>query len=112
MAQIETVIEGIVLDEAVTVSLTELTQLCGANGRVIELMVVEGMLRPQGGQPEDWRFSGEEVRRARRAVRLQRDLDLNLAGAALALDLLDELDRLRERLHALERQLGETRAPR
>ena len=42
-------------------------------------------------------------------MRLQRDLDLNLAGTALALDLLDELEQLRERLRALEHQLGQRR---
>jgi chaperone modulatory protein CbpM len=36
------------------------------------------------------------------ALRLERDLGVNLAGAALALDLLDELNRLRAR----QRRLG------
>jgi hypothetical protein len=31
----------------------------------------------------------------RRALRLQHDLELNLPGAALALELLDEIERLR-----------------
>jgi chaperone modulatory protein CbpM len=106
MAQSEKRIEGVVLDEGVTVTLAELTQLCGSSGRTLHLMVTEGMLRPQGNRPEDWRFSGLEVRRARRAVRLQRDLDLNLAGAALALDLLDELETLRARIRVLEHQMG------
>ena len=102
MTQTETDIEGTLLDEALIVSFTELTRLCGANGRAVKLMVTEGLLRPQGHRPDDWRFSGDEIRRARRAVRLQRDLELNLAGTALALDLLDELDHLRARLQALE----------
>ena len=38
-----------------------------------------------------------------RALNLQRDLDINPAGAALALELLDEIDHLRERLRTLER---------
>ena len=38
-----------------------------------------------------------------RAVKdLQRDLELNMAGAALAVDLLDRVERLRARLRALE----------
>ncbi|MBK1718002.1 chaperone modulator CbpM [Thiocystis violacea] len=102
MARTETDIEGILLDETLTVSFTELTSLCGATGRVVKLMVTEGLLQPEGQQPDDWRFSGLEVRRARRALRLRRDLDLNLAGVALALDLLDELETLRERLRCLE----------
>lgn len=109
MTQTETRIEGIVLDEGLTVTLTEMTELCGSSGRMIRLMVTEGLLRPQGHAPDDWRFDGFEVRRARRAVRLHRDLNLNLAGTALAIDLLDELEHLRERLRMLEHQLGERR---
>jgi len=37
------------------------------------------------------------VRRVRCALRLESDLGVNLAGAALALDLLEELNRLRAR---------------
>jgi chaperone modulatory protein CbpM len=110
MTQTETRIEGIVLDEGLTVTLAELTQLCGSSGRVVRLMVTEGLLRPKGECPDEWRFDGLEVRRARRAVRLRRDLNLNLAGTALAIDLLDELEELRERLRILEHQLGQQRA--
>jgi chaperone modulatory protein CbpM len=42
------------------------------------------------------------VRRVEIALRLQRDLQVNLAGAALALDLLEETQRLRARLQSLE----------
>ncbi|MBK1724324.1 chaperone modulator CbpM [Thiocystis violacea] len=106
MAQTETGIEGILLDEELIVSFAELTSLCGANSRIVKLMVTEGLLHPLGQRPAEWRFTGIEVKRAQRAMRLQRDLDLNLAGAALALELLDELERLRQRLSILEQQLG------
>jgi chaperone modulatory protein CbpM len=35
------------------------------------------------------------------ALRLQRDLDMDLAGVALALELLDEIASLRARLRAM-----------
>jgi chaperone modulatory protein CbpM len=95
-------LEGVVLDERVTVTLTELTQLCHSDDRVLRLLVAEGILHPSGTRQEEWRFSGIEIRRARRALRLRRDLELNLAGAALALDLLDEIEALRARIRALE----------
>jgi len=38
------------------------------------------------------------VARARLALRLERDLELNLAGVALALELMEELERLRREL--------------
>jgi len=53
---------------------------------------------PEGTAPERWRFPGMQLRRARVAVRLQRDLGVNTAGAALALQLLDEIEALRARL--------------
>ena len=48
----------------------------------------------------EWRFAGGALRRARTAARLQRDLELNLVGVALALDLMDEIERLRRDLQA------------
>lgn len=110
MAQSETGIEGVLLDEGLTLSFSEITQLCGGSSRAVKLMVTEGLLHPKGRRPADWRFNGAEVRRAQRAMRLRRDLDLNLAGAALALDLLDELEDLRGRLRTLERQLDQRHA--
>ena len=63
-------------------------------------LVEEGVIDPM--QPASavaqWRFSGEALARARRAVRLQRELELNPAAAALVLDLLDEIAALREAL--------------
>ena len=48
----------------------------------------------------EWRFSGTALRRTRLALRLERDLELNLAGVALALDLMEEVERLRQALRA------------
>lgn len=65
-------------------------------------LVEEGLVAPTGTEPAEWRFTGVHMHRARVAVRLQKDLGVNLAGAALALQLLEELDTLRARLQALE----------
>ena len=54
-----------------------------------------------GRDPEHWRFRGASVRRVRCALRLERDLGVNFAGAALALELLEELEALRARLERL-----------
>jgi chaperone modulatory protein CbpM len=110
MAHKETSIEGMVLDEQSRISVAELTRVCGLSIDEVRVMVGEGMLQPRdGGTPQKWSFSGVEIRRARRALRLQRDLELNLAGAALALDLLDEIELLRRRVRSLEQYLGGVR---
>ncbi len=106
MRQTAMIVEGVLLDEALTVTFAELEQLCGATTQALGRLVDEGVLHPLGRDPDEWRFSGEEIRRARRLLRLQRDLDLNLAGAALALDLLEEIEALRTRLRVLERHIG------
>jgi chaperone modulatory protein CbpM len=99
-------LQGEVLDEGLSLDLAELARLCGATDQTVSLLVSEGVLRPHGGRPQEWRFSGVQVCRARRALRLQRDLELDLAATALALDLIEELESLRRRVRALEYQLG------
>jgi chaperone modulatory protein CbpM len=99
-------LEGELLDEQRLLALAELTRVCGVSIEQVRSMVSEGMLHPRGAVPEQWVFRGVEVIRVRRAVRLQRDLELNLPGAALALDLIDEIQQLRCRVRRLEQQLG------
>lgn len=101
--QVQTVqITGFILEEQSGLSLDDLCRACAAQAeRIIEL-VNEGVLAPVGAAPDDWRFTGIHLHRARVALRLETDLGVNLAGAALALELLDERDALRERLQRLE----------
>ena len=83
------------LDEERAISLAE---FCGASGLLESLvseMVREGVLEPQGTVAQEWRFSGACLARAARAVRLQRELEMNWAAIAFVLPLLDELQTLR-----------------
>lgn len=92
---------GIILDEKAQLTLAELTRACAVHAELIIELVEEGVLAPTGREPHRWRFTGAHMRRARMALRLQRDLGVNLAGAALALQLLDEVETLRARLRAM-----------
>jgi chaperone modulatory protein CbpM len=56
--------------------------------------VEEGVIEPAGRDETGWLFYGAALVRAQAALRLVRDLEVNWPGAALALDLLEELDRL------------------
>jgi len=96
------VINGFILDETTTLTLDELSCACSVRVERIVELVDEGVLEPVGGDPGDWSFPGSCLRRARVAMHLQRDLDINVAGAALVLDLLDELETLRARLRRFE----------
>ena len=92
---------GPVIEEASGFTLIELCQACGVDAAEVRVWVLEGVLEPVGQGPHDWCFAGSALRRARLATRLARDLEVNAAGVALALDLLDEIAELRSRLNQL-----------
>lgn len=89
---------GEVLEEDVTLSLAELSRVCHVSVERIFELVEEGIVEPEGRDPNHWRFQGVCVSRVRCAQHLERDLGVNIAGAALAIELLEELQVMRERL--------------
>lgn len=93
----ETASSGIVLDETVKLSLVDVCEACRIDAESIFEMVNEGIVDPEGSEPMNWRFNTTALRRLQTALHLQRDLGVNLPGAALALDLLEELEVLRRR---------------
>jgi chaperone modulatory protein CbpM len=88
-------VEGIVLNEESTLTLQEVCKLCGVRESLVIEMVQEGIAEPLDNTSRNFTFSGVAVTRLITACRLQRDLHINLPGAALALDLLDELTALK-----------------
>lgn len=112
------ILTGIVIDERVQLTTRDLCRACGSSTEWVIELVHEGVLTIEsrtdegrnvegqdveggtvGGEiTETWRFSGPTLERAIRARRLQRDLDLNLPGVALVLELMDEIESLRQRL--------------
>ncbi|WP_411883237.1 chaperone modulator CbpM [Polaromonas sp. YR568] len=93
---------GFILEDQEELTLDDLCRACAAQSDLIVDLVHEGVLAPLGAAPEVWRFTGVHLHRATVAVRLQRDLGVNPAGAALALELMDELDGLRAQLSRLQ----------
>ena len=90
-----------VLDEQRTFTLAELCRSCSVQAEFIEALIEEGILEPQGRSGRHWCFPTSSLRRTRVTLHLQRDLGVNLAGAALALELLDRIEELEGRLGAL-----------
>lgn len=89
---------SIMLDENTSYTLQELSDLCNQSTELIQEMIDEGIIVPTGSSPSLWRFGLREIHRVQTAQRLIRDLQVNLAGAALALDLLEELEELRRKV--------------
>ncbi|WP_287601528.1 chaperone modulator CbpM [Thiothrix sp.] len=101
MQQDETVVG--ILDEDVRFSLEELCRSCFLPAEQLLEMVDEGIIEPIDYQQTttSWQFAGNSLVRVRTVIRLQRDLGVNLAGAALAVELLDEIKALRNSPHSV-----------
>jgi chaperone modulatory protein CbpM len=93
-------LRGQLVEIDTVISLEELCRNCTVKTEEIIIMVEEGILDPQGAYPEpaaarEWQFHISSVKRVRTVVHLQRDLGVNLPGAALALELLDRIAELK-----------------
>ena len=95
-------ITGIIVEDSTEFTLGELSRACGMPAEWILALVEEGVIEPVGSDQTHWHFPGHCLRRVRIAQRLQSDLGVNLAGTALALELLEEVETLRQRIGALE----------
>jgi chaperone modulatory protein CbpM len=90
-----------ILEEQSQLKLADLCHACDIDAeRIIELVNI-GVLEPRGHDQASWVFGGASLHRARVVLRLQRDFDIDLAGAALALELMDEIASLRTRLRVI-----------
>jgi chaperone modulatory protein CbpM len=94
---------GMIIDEEDHISLVKLCRYCSLPAERIIKMVDRGMIDPidPSVNYSHWQFSSTSLFRIRTALRLQRDLDVNLAGAVLALELLDEIKQLRQQVASL-----------
>jgi chaperone modulatory protein CbpM len=92
---------GTLFDETALLTVRDLSRMCATDEKHIAEFVEEGVLNVvEINVNREWHFTGAALRRARIALRLEHDLELNLPGVALALDLMEELDRLRRELKA------------
>ncbi len=91
-------VAGVVLDENIQFTLVELCFLGESNAEYIIELVEEGLLEPEGSSTPEWLFDSTALKRLQKTIHLQRDLRVNLAGAALVLDLLDEVEELRRKV--------------
>ena len=89
-------------EQTFTLSLEEVCTCFGVSSDFIEEIVEEGIILPQTKSKERWEFDDEAIRLIRIVLNLNRDLGVNLAGAGLVLQLLQEIDELRDKLNLIK----------
>lgn len=92
-------VQAEVVEYEVRYTLTQLSRACGVDDAEIMALLEEGVVTTI--DPSDLIFDHLALARARTALRLLHDLELNSHAAALVLDLLDEIDALRYELASL-----------
>jgi chaperone modulatory protein CbpM len=90
-----------IVEEELPLTVAELCQASFASEEEVITWVLEGVLEPIGESPKNWRFTGKSLSRARVAIWLTSDLEVNASGVAFALDLMDEIAALRAKLARL-----------
>jgi chaperone modulatory protein CbpM len=91
-----------ILDDTAPVPLSEVLASTRLERTYLVNMVEAGVVTPVGATIEQWTFVRADLRRLRIARRLIEDLDVNAAGVALILDLLEERNALLSRVRAFD----------
>lgn len=88
------VLVGVVIDEQ-TLTLDELACACGVSAEWLSRRLDAGLLACCSGEGASRRFASPQLHRARRMLAIEQDFDANQELAALVVDLIDEIHRLR-----------------
>jgi len=89
------------------ISVSELCQREGLTHRLlVELVEHEVALPVAGSSAQDWEFDTAGAHWLRKALRLQRDFDLDAVAVAMLVDLLRERERLFRENRDLQQRLA------
>ncbi len=94
-----------ILSDDLHLSMQEVCQRCGLDSTELQQLVAYGLVTPVAHSETQWRFSAASLQLLTRAARMQRDFELDAAGLAMALSLLDELQCSRRQVEKLSQLL-------
>ncbi len=92
---------GRVIENESRLTMRQLCDACAVRAEFIIELVDEGFIEPSGVEKSHWCFNAVSIKRIQKAKHLQQDLGINLAGVALAVDLIEEIEYLRASLDRL-----------
>ncbi len=99
----DTFLVGVLIEETTTISFNEVCRKYNIPKELLIDMIEQGLFPTQTTQVEQVALDQKALRRLESAFRLHRDLGINLPGVALALELLEEMEKMRSELDILRK---------
>ena len=79
-------------------------ELAGMHPQTLRIYEARGLITPKRSPKNTRLYSAEDVERLRRIQELTTELGMNLAGVEKVFELEQDMERMRRRMRALERQ--------
>lgn len=99
----ENLLTGVLIEETTTYTVTEVCRIYHIPKELLIEIIEIGLFPEQNVAAEEMILDHNNLMRLETAFRLHRDLDINLAGVALALELLDDIEQMRNELAILRK---------
>jgi chaperone modulatory protein CbpM len=94
---------GVLIEETTTYTFIEVCERYNIPEDLLNEMMEHGLFSPQTTEQHQIALDQKALRRIESAFRLHKDLGINLPGVALALELLDEMDKMHRELDILRK---------
>ena len=96
---------GVLIDESTTFSYIEVCEKYHIPEKLLIEMLEHGLFTDQSSQIEQLQLNSKELQKIEAAFRLHEDLDINLPGVVLALELLEKIEQLNNELSVLRKYI-------
>jgi len=103
------ILSGFIMDETIPFTLTEIRQQYAIDEALLMEMIEYGLIPSEVIAVEEYSVDYATVRRIQSALRLQRDLEINIPGIVMILDLLEELEQVQQELAVLRKNVTSQR---
>ena len=86
--------------------LKEFCEICGIDAAFAQTLVEYDILHIETIEVDHWVFTVAHIERVKTTLRLHHDLEVNLPGIAIILDLLDQIEEQKQRADLLEKHFS------
>jgi chaperone modulatory protein CbpM len=99
----DNILIGVLIEESKTISYTEVCHRYHIPEKLLMEMMEHGLFSNKSTELEKLKLNQKELHRIESAFRLHRDLGINLPGVVLAIELLEQIEKMDEELSILRK---------